>query len=338
MATQYTAKIPFSRLIKIGIWNNSINKETLNTVYNKLKDRYPGKEVYISNGGFFNMTSNWTAVWGLRAGGVSLGGNWEGNPFMAMNGKEIKYYPVGNYLPYNYTDGITGYPGLIENGKKSPTFHNGPDGKVDRGRTMLGYNNKEVVLSVISDIAGSTDFTLTEELNYMIGQGCTYAINLDGGGSSQCNFNGKKINSSRKVHNMIYIIAEPIPEYNPKKLFQTWLNNTYKAGLVVDGSLGNASKKAIIKGMQKEIGVTADGAWGAKSKAAFKYLSIHGPHNNVNKITLLQGALMRKGYWNQACDGVFNEYLKNQITLFQRANKLTADGIAGPATITSLFK
>ena len=62
MATQYTAKIPFSRLIKIGIWNNSVNKETLTTVYNKLKAKYPGKEVYISNGGFFNMTSKWTPV------------------------------------------------------------------------------------------------------------------------------------------------------------------------------------------------------------------------------------------------------------------------------------
>ena len=47
---------------------------------------------------------------------------------------------------------------------------------------------------------------------------------------------------------------------------------------------------------------------------------------------------MRKGYWNQECDGVFDDFLTNQITLYQRANKLTADGMAGTVTITALFK
>lgn len=175
-----------------------------------------------------------------------------------MNGKTIRYHGIGNKFPAAFTDGVTGYPVLVENGKRASSFHNGPDGKSDRGRTMIGYNNDCVILSVISDTAGSSDFTLEEELNYMLNQGCTYAINLDGGGSSQCNFNGKRINSSRKVHNMIYIVAEPLPD--PKKNYQTWLNQTYNAGLAVDGSLGNATNKAQIKAMQKEIGVPADGS------------------------------------------------------------------------------
>lgn len=61
MAIQYTAKIPFSRVIKIGMWNNQSNRETLTAVYDKLVKQYPGKEIYIANGGFFNMVSNWTA-------------------------------------------------------------------------------------------------------------------------------------------------------------------------------------------------------------------------------------------------------------------------------------
>lgn len=338
MATQYTAKIPFNRIIKMGMWNNQTNRQTLNTVYNTLVNKYPGKEVYICNGGFFNMTSNWTPVWGLRCAGITLGNTWGGNPFMAMKDKTMKYYPPGNYLISEYPDGVTGYPALIENGVKSKYFHNGPDGTSNRGRTMLGYTDNAVVVSVIGDISGSSDFTLTEELNYMLSQGCKYAINLDGGGSSQCNFNGKKINSSRKVHNMFYIVAEPDTSGNPKKLYQAWLNSTYKSGLVIDGSLGNATKKATIKGMQKEIGVTADGSWGSKSKNAYKYLALNGPNNTPNKVKLLQGALMRKGYWNSECDGNFDAILKNQLILFQRANRLTTDGIAGPATITALFK
>lgn len=338
MATQYTAKIPFDRVIKIGMWNNEKNRQTLTTVYNTLVSKYPGKEVYIANGGFFSMQTNWYACWGLKCDNVMVSDGWSGNPFMGMNKKNIKFFGTGNYISASYTDGVSGYPALIENGKKSPSFHNGPDGKSNRGRTMIGYNDKQVILSVIGDVAGDSDFTLEEEYNYMLSQGCTFAMNLDGGGSSQCNFNGKKINSSRKVHNMIYIIAEKDNTPNPKKQFQTWLNTTYNAGLVVDGSLGNASKKAIIKAMQKEIGVTADGSWGTKSKSAYKYLAIGSPNNSKNKITILQGALMRKGYWDSECNGEFDLILKNQLILFQRANKLAADGIAGPATITALFK
>ena len=138
---------------------------------------------------------------------------------MAMIDNEIKFYPQGSSFPVMCTDGVTGYPALIENGKRSPNFHNAPDGKSDRGRTMLGYTDNAVILSCISDVSGSSDFTLTEELNYMLNQGCTYAINLDGGGSTQCNFNGKKINSSRKVHNFVYMIANPDMS-NPKKQYQ----------------------------------------------------------------------------------------------------------------------
>lgn len=47
---------------------------------------------------------------------------------------------------------------------------------------------------------------------------------------------------------------------------------------------------------------------------------------------------MRKGYWSEEVDGKFTTYLRSQVVLFQRAKGLSADGIAGPATITALFK
>jgi len=338
MATQYTAKIPFKRVIKIGMWNNQDARQTLASVYSSLVKMYPGKEVYIANGGFFNMVSNWTACWGLKAGGKLLSDGWTSSCFMAMRGPSISFFRQGCQFPVDYTDGVTGYPALIEGGKKSPYFHNLPAGNTDRGRTMLGYNDSCVVLSVIADVAGNSDFTLTEAYNYMMGQGCTYAINLDGGGSSQCNFNGKKITSSRKVHNLVYIIAEPDNTPNPKMEYQKWLNNYYKAGLVIDGSLGKASNKAQIKAMQKECGVTQDGSWGPKSKANYKPLSLGSSNNTTNKIKILQGALMRKNYWSEVPDGLFTNTLANQITLYQRANKITANGIADVQTITSLFK
>ena len=324
MATQYTAKIPFKRIVKIGMWYNS-NKETITSVYNKLTSLYPGKEVYIANGGFFNR--DWTACWGLKAGNTTYSDSWNNSCFMAMVDKEIKYYPEGSTFPVMCTDGITGYPSLVENGKRSPKFHTAPDGKSDRGRTMLGYTDDSVILSCISDVSGSSDFTLTEELNFMLKQGCTYAMNLDGGGSSQCNFNGKRITSTRRVHNFIYIIAD-LDMSNPKKHYQSWLNTTYNSGLVIDGSLGSLTNKATIKGMQKEIGVASDGSWGPKSKSAYKTLKLNGTYNTENKVKLLQGALMRKGYWSDVVDGKFTTILSNQIILYQRSHKLTTNGLA----------
>ena len=205
MAKQYTAKIPFSRVEKIGIICNQNKRATLSTIYSELQSKYPNKEIYLSNCGFFNMTTNWTACFGLKADGVEWGYNWT-MPYIGIkNNKKMEFCQAGTSVK-DYTDAISGFPVLVENGQKSPSFSYCVDNS-DRGRTMLGFNDKEVVLSVIADTSGSTDFTLDEEVSYMKNQGCTYAINLDGGGSSQCNFNGNKINSSRKVHNLFYIIA-----------------------------------------------------------------------------------------------------------------------------------
>lgn len=210
MATHRIAKIPFSKIIKIGIYNNYSTKMTMNSVYTTLQNKYPGKEVYIQNAGFFGMT-NLYPCWGCKSDGQYISNDWAPTCFMAMKGNQIKFFPSKSTFPADYTDGISGYPALIENGKKSSEFHNAPDGKSDRGRSMVGYTSDSLVISCIADVSGSSDFTLAEELQFMLNKGCTYAINLDGGGSAQCNFNGDKITSSRKVSNFLYVIVEKAP-------------------------------------------------------------------------------------------------------------------------------
>ena len=354
MAVHRTAKIPFSRVIRIGIYDNHTNKYSMNTVYNKLKEKYPDKEVYVANGGFFGMDSKRLPCWGCKADGKVVSGAWktQSTAYMAMNGKNISFHKYTEAFPSNCSDGISVYPALIENGKKSPSYHTYPDGNSDRGRTMIGYNTQYVILSCIADTAGSSDFTCAEELSYMLGQGCTFAGNLDGGGSSQCNFNGGKITSSRIVSNFIYIIAEPAAsnggsttssstsatQLQANKNIQKWLNSTYGAGLSVDGKLGPASNKAIIKGMQKECGVSADGSWGPGSKRAYKTISKGSRYNTVNKVKLVQCALARKGFWTGALTGVFDDAMRNKVMLYQRSVGLAVDGSVGVNTITSLFK
>lgn len=209
MAIHLTAKIPFNRIVKIGIWNNRTNKQTLNTVYNALRKKYPGKEIYISNGGFFGMDTNRWPCWGLKADGNIIANSWNtsGTAYFAMKDNKIEFHKRTDAFPSTFTDGVSVYPPLVEGGVKSSGFHNGPDGYSDRGRTMIGYTSDSMVLSCISDCSGSSDFTLTEAYTYMKNQDCKYAGNLDGGGSTQCNFNGNKINSSRIVSNFVYIVA-----------------------------------------------------------------------------------------------------------------------------------
>lgn len=346
MATHRTAKIPFTSLVKVGVWSNQKAKTTMATVYSQLQKQYPGKLIYIMNGGFFSMVPSIPACWGCKADGVVYANDWATTCYMVMRDKEIRFMKAGAMFPTGYPDGISGYPALIENGVKSPNYHEAPDGKSDRGRTMIGYNGTHLIMSCIADTSGTSDFTLKEELNYMLGLGCTYAMNLDGGGSSQCNFNGNKITSSRKVSNFVYAVVNPDDNtgtstsgsVNIKKNIQTWLNSTYNAGLVVDGSLGNLSRLAIIKGMQKECGVVADGSWGPASQKAYKAISMSGKYNTVNKIKLVQCALYMKGYWGIEINGIFDSTMKNQVILYQRAMKLSVDGSVGPATIKSLFK
>lgn len=338
-AVQLTASIPFNRLIKIGIWNNQNYKYKIATVYSKLQAQYPSKEIYIANCGFFSMSNPWFPVFGLKNNGATLSGDWSQGGWIGMNGNQVTYGKRGTIPDYKWPDAISGYPSLVEEYVRASSFSYIIDNS-DRGRTLLGFNPEKIVLTCVADVVGNADFTLDEAVNYMLSCGCKYAINLDGGGSSQCIFNGSKITSSRLVNNFIYMVVEPAPDIakDLRKKCQTWLNQTYNAGLVVDGSLGPLSLKAIIKGMQKEIGVTVDGSWGPKSKAAYKYIKQNGPNNTTNKIKLIQCALLRKGYWDYEINGIFSDNMVYWVKQFQKASGLDPDGSVGPATINKLFK
>lgn len=328
-------KIPKNRIVKIGLWNNQNTRYKIGVVYDKLKAKYPNKEVYIANAGFFSMSNPWFPVFGLKIDGQVLASDFSQGGAMTFRNNTIGYIPRGQYPSSECTDAVSGYPSLLEGGAKASSFSYCIDNS-DRGRTLLGFNGSYVILACVPDVAGRDDFTLDESINFMKSQGCIYAINLDGGGSSQCNFNGDMIKSSRLVNNFVYIIVEP-DSLNNKKQFQLWLNLTYNAGLVIDGSLGPASKKAMIKAMQKEIGVTADGSWGPKSKKAYKYIKRNGPNNTINKVKIIQGALARKGFWINVIDGNFNEALETSVKGYQKWAGLDVDGSVGSATITKLF-
>lgn len=119
------------------------------------------------------------------------------------------------------------------------------------------------------------------------------------------------------------------------KSVQTWLNNTYKSGLAVDGAYGPKTKTALVKALQTELnkqcgaGLTVDGVFGPMTKAATVALYV-GAQGNITKI--LQGFLICKGYSTNGFDGVFGNGTLTAVKSFQKKNDATVDGIVGPVT------
>lgn len=60
------------------------------------------------------------------------------------------------------------------------------------------------------------------------------------------------------------------------------------------------------------------------------------PGDNGAQVKLLQSALAHLGYSLGAVDGVYGTSTTTAVTDFQRAHKLTTDGILGPATLAAL--
>lgn len=118
------------------------------------------------------------------------------------------------------------------------------------------------------------------------------------------------------------------------RAFQTWLNNNYGSGLTADGVYGNKTKVAATKAYQKVLGVTADGVFGANSKKAVKTLNVGSTGNAVH---LLQGMLYCRGFNPKGVDGTYGNGTKSAVKSFQSSKGLSADGVAGPATMYTLY-
>lgn len=120
---------------------------------------------------------------------------------------------------------------------------------------------------------------------------------------------------------------------------QTWLNNTYKSGLVTDNIYGAKTKAALVKALQNELNkrynsaLVVDGIYGAKTKAAVRNIA-YGTSGNLVKV--LQGLLICNGYTPGLLDGINGYQTITAVRNYQSAHKLNVDGVAGKATFSSL--
>lgn len=129
---------------------------------------------------------------------------------------------------------------------------------------------------------------------------------------------------------------------------QEWLNKTYGNNsqykeIDEDGITGTKTCRALIQGLQIELGVSADGIFGEDTE---KLCTPIGPNSNTDdssikrRIQILQGGLFCKGEGLNPVDfnGVYTDTTELAVKAFQeRAGLSTQDGIADAMIMKALL-
>ena len=120
------------------------------------------------------------------------------------------------------------------------------------------------------------------------------------------------------------------------KNFQQWFNQTYGFHVKEDGKFHIGFLKAATKAMEREIGTSPIGRWGENDKQNYIEVGLEGD-NQTNKIKIVQALLSYHGYWSCEIDGVYDERLKETISIFQKDNNIAWSGDIGSLTIEKLL-
>lgn len=159
------------------------------------------------------------------------------------------------------------------------TYDPGQGGK--RGRSAMGIKGGSLALYCSRD--GSGDVRTPEALrNDLAREGWESAIMLDGGASSQCDFQGSRIASSRRVQHyiLVYLKRDGCPYPEPTALVRQgssgsgarwvqWQLQRHGGDLEVDGSFGAESNRTL-RAFQQVYGLEVDGICGPATRAKLK--------------------------------------------------------------------
>lgn len=155
---------------------------------------------------------------------------------------------------------------LLRNGQNGDMVVN-PSIGGSRQRTAIGKTADGSIVLYCTQ-SGRTPLEVREEMR---NAGCVDALMLDGGLSSQCDFDGWVLRADRKVHNFICIWAEGEDMVLKKgskgaevKELQNKLNKL-GYGLTVDGDFGTKTHNAVMH-FQNYWGLSADGVVGSATQ------------------------------------------------------------------------
>lgn len=164
---------------------------------------------YILNGGMWNQDGSPCPL--LKVGGKNLSSiPWSAYGYSWNTGPDIHMTAQHNEKNFIAVTPLLKDRTPIE--KLSYAYAQGGT----RGRSAMGLKAGALCLYCSSD--GSTDAKTPEKLrDELHALGWESAIMMDGGGSSQCDFNGQQIKASRKVHNWICVYTKKEEEDKPVK-------------------------------------------------------------------------------------------------------------------------
>ena len=154
-----------------------------------------GDADYICNAGFYDMTTG-RPVGHLKADGAVLAKEVWGCWGFAWDKSDIKMAALPT-VAKNYISGVEMLSPMIG---IHDAMHYRPEVGGSRPRTAMALTGDKLLLYCAD--SPTTPEALRDTLYKL---GAETAIMLDGGGSSQCDFQGKKISSSRRVHNYLAV-------------------------------------------------------------------------------------------------------------------------------------
>lgn len=226
------AKIPFSDIERVSIYLNR-SKKSVSAI-----KKATGAD-YILNGTLYDM-GTFRPVCHLRTYGETVC-----QPAYTTYGYAWDKLPELEVIPSNRKYHIACVT-MIRSGKKEALRYDAAlSGR--RGRSAVGRTVDSLVLFCTKD--GSSETMTPEGLqDKMLSLGCMDAVMLDGGGSSQCDFDGKTITSSRRVQNLILVYLRE--EKNMKKVM---LDPGHDAGNVNGSPDGTYKEHEFALDMGKRI-------------------------------------------------------------------------------------
>ena len=185
-----TAEIPLTDVERVQLYINT-GRKSVSAV------KAETGAAYILNGGIYNM-STFKPLCHLRADGVT----YASDPYQywgyLWDSADVAMGLVPDESWSNYICCVA----MIRTGKPLAMLYNQDMGGA-RPRSAMGTKGGKLCLFAADD-------AMTPEAlqAYLMAQGWDDAVMLDGGGSTQCDFNGQTITSARRVHNLILVYTK----------------------------------------------------------------------------------------------------------------------------------
>lgn len=322
----YTIHQPY----KMGVYHNASSK-TISQIKKELEAKYGG-EVVLCNLNLFDL-KKFTGDCFTKANGKVVGTDGYIYNVLAWNEDDGKMVQTTSNKLNNYAHAF-GCMEIIKNGKNCAPANLGWAGGY-RQRTAIGIkSNNDIVM-----YCNQANVSVASVVASLLNEGCVYAMNVDGGASTQCITPTATLSSARIVHTLFYAVLQNSkasitptsaqgtcpykePTLNIRKGSQgegakwvQWQLNKFGYGLTVDGIFGQASYTALLD-FQKKQKLTADGICGAATRKALKANPTNTQPNEQTPTTTATTYVAKAGdsWW-----GIANSQLGNGAKMTELA-------------------